>query len=49
MFTGFKPIGGIFQYRFFHNKHVVAIDNPGADADLIVDNQSFNDMYGQKI
>ncbi|CAG9328464.1 unnamed protein product [Blepharisma stoltei] len=49
MFTGYKPIGGVFQYRFFHMKHVVTIDNPGADADLLVDSLSFNDLYWQKI
>lgn len=49
MFTGFKTIGGVFQHRFYHNKHMVTIDNPNTDADLLVDNISFNDVYGKRI
>ncbi|CAG9312500.1 unnamed protein product [Blepharisma stoltei] len=49
LFTGMKPIGGVFQYRFFHNKHVITIDNPRTDADLLVDSLSFNFLYQQRI
>ena len=48
-FSGYKKLGKHFQYRLFADRHILAIDNNGAEADLIVDNLSFNQVYGKKI
>jgi len=48
-FKGYKPFGEAFSHRFFYNKHIITVENNGTDADIIIDNYSFNEIYGRKI
>jgi hypothetical protein len=49
IYKGKKALGRDFDYKFQHKNHIITIINHRNDADLLVDNLSFDEIYSQKI
>ena len=48
-YNGLKPLGRPFEHRFANGNHTITVKNSGDDADVIINNESFNEAYSRKI